>query len=128
MASISIVASVERLKPGHPFCRWVISEGPDLTLSSSKEGSEAMLSFWSAALMTQGLMASQVQRVTGSKFMRALFPEKPTIWPIIAILMVYSAKPGKALSYIRTPWATYGQHRWSRNSRSCERWLLKPLW
>lgn len=129
MASTSTVASVERLKAGEATpCRWIISEGPGLTLSSSKEDSEAMLSFWGAALITQGIMASQVQGVRGSRFVRVYFQKKLTIWPVIPILMVYSTKPRKAVSCIRSQWATYGQHRWSRNSRSRERWLLKPLW
>ena len=41
-------------------------------------------------------MASQLQRVTGLRFMRAVFPEKSIVWPVIATLMVYNTKPRKA--------------------------------
>lgn len=129
MASFGAIAPSKQLRTGKATssCKWGMLEGPGLALSCkyhfyfNKGAFVVMPRLQGAASMTQDAMDRWVQRVTGSGpvsasvFTRARSCHSNGVW----------CGPRRTISHTRSPWATYGHHGLSRDSRRLENRLLK---
>ena len=130
--SSSTIASGKGLRTGeiNLSYRWDILESQDLALSCkyhfhfNKGASVTVPSLLGAASVIQGIRDSWVWGVLNWGH---LFPERPHMHLPVDVQMVCNTELRWATSYVRDSRATFGYHRWLRDSRRHERRLLKPL-